>query len=99
MKLRMIVDLLPEIGRGVQDHPIHAVSANRDRRLSQRRSINVTAPRSAGSLIVAVPLRESATSRRSQYKHVKQGAPNGQEGEPEAGPPFIGSADQISAQA
>jgi hypothetical protein len=66
LQLRGCADLLPDIGRGVDDNPAFAVRRDRDAGLSTRDDVFAAIPREARQPGVAVPLRETASSARAK---------------------------------
>ena len=61
---RTILELLPDVGRGIQDAPPLSIQRHRQRRLARGRYFT-----SAGQVAIraaAVPLRQAATGCRAQ---------------------------------
>ena len=60
-------DLLAKIGRGIENHPVRAISAHSNRGLHAPLRCRFTCPGSLAYRTIAVPLRKAAARPRSQH--------------------------------
>ena len=69
MEDRAGLDLLPQVGRGVDQCPAQAVGRERDAGLGGRAGGGITGTSAAAGLAVGVPLREAAAGRGAEHTY------------------------------
>lgn len=69
LQRRLGADLAQDIGRGVEQNPVDAIGADRDRGLGTRQGPHAAIAHTGAIAAVAVPLREAATGCRTENEY------------------------------